>query len=190
MMDFNLDFGKLVKKIPLHSLMGNDGGGWVTSGGLNWITAGGSFWGAVDNKHCAWLKVLVKPIQTLHSQFLDLVTSTRYKMNLTGQVIYLEHYLNDLFDVAQRRIFIEDGSAIIAPFIFLKSENQPDEIVYKKSENADDLILRTLSEYSSVFDFIVKVPLAIPLTEDLKNKIRAAVNQYKQAGSSYTIESF
>lgn len=190
-MNYNLNFKELVKRIPLHSLMNGTEESWVTNGLLNWVIASGSGWvNSGGNKHGIWLGVLVTPIQSLHSQFLSLISSTRYRMQITGQVVYLEHYLNDLFDANERRIYISDAAPILAPFVFQKIENQPENYIYQKSENADLFYLRVRSDFGDSNDFIINVPSAITLTEELQNKIKAATNLYKQAGSRFAIENY
>lgn len=45
--------------------------------------------------HAAWLKALISPIQSLYDK-------TLYKMQHTGQVIYLEKVLNETFNVTKK----------------------------------------------------------------------------------------
>lgn len=189
-MNFQVNFFEYIKPFLFHFLLGNGGSfSWINSGGLFWVTASGNSWSGQGHKHTAWLKVLMRGIQTLHTSFLALISKTRYEMNITGQVIYLEHYLNDLFDANDRRIFIDDGSPILAPFLFRKVENTP-QIIYNKSEGQNPFYLYRKDDFLSQNDFVIMIPGAIPITTDLENRIRAAVNRYKQAGSRYTLENF
>lgn len=188
-MSYVLNFAEYLKKYPFHFLMGAVNQAWVTWDPFNWVTATGQSWNTQGSRHFAWLKCMVSAVQSLHSTFLSFVVSIKYRMHLSGQVIYLEHYLNDLFDLTERRIYIADGTPQAAPFLFNKAENNP-IYIYNKSEDEDPFYLYNKDEYSSQDDFIVNVPDAIPLTPDLLNIIRAAVNKYRQAGSRYSIVNF
>ena len=92
---------------------------WVDPGGQPWITAAGEPWGLIgQSRHLDWVESLLKGLQDINDMFDDCALETKYLMNLTGQVIYLEHYLNDLFDPDLRRIFISDDSILLAPYLY------------------------------------------------------------------------
>lgn len=135
------------------------------------------------------LKAFLKPVQDLNDDFVLFVAKSRREANFTGQVIYLEHLLNDEFDASQRRIYIDDGQAnILPPFVFNKIEQRP-IYLYNKSENQPKFYLYNKSEYFTNADFIVFVPNAI-LTASLVVEMERAVNYYKQAGKTFGIQGF
>lgn len=165
---------------------------WQTAEGLNWITAGGLFWGtATPSRHLDWVESLLRPLQTLNTSLSDFINETRYLMKLTGQVIYLEHYLNDLFDPVLRRIYIEDGSLVLPPYLYNQADNHlPVWYLYNEAEPHHTVYLYNTIEYATNGWFIVYVPAAIPLTPTFLALCRRAVNRYKQAGPTYQIQSF
>ena len=137
----------------------------------------------------AWVNSLIAPLQLLNGDFQSFVSSVRYKMYLTGQVIYLEHYLNDLFDASERRIYISDSLPALAPFLYNKVDGEH-LTIYNKSEGQAPVYLYTKEDLSGQNDFIINVPAVIPVTANLEKQIEAAVERYKQAGARYLIQNF
>ena len=113
-----------------------------------------------------------------------------YLLNLTGQVIYIEHYLNDLFDADLREIYIEDDSLLLPPFLYLKEDNIPDSEMLYLYPNTNPIYLYNQIDYYSQGSFIVYVPVRLLLTSEYENRIRAAVNRYKQAGVGYKVVNY
>lgn len=140
-------------------------------------------------RYLAYLKALLVPCQLLVGRLSIFVQSSRRAANFTGQVIYLEHLLNDEFDNALRRIYIDDGQAnILPPFIFNAIE-QREQYIYNKSENQTPLYVFNRSEYFTSDDFIVFVPNVI-LNPTLELVLTRLVNQYRQAGKNFSIQGF
>lgn len=147
------------------------------------------FWVLIKPKVLDNLKAFLKPSQNLNDDLVLFVAKSRRKANFTGQVIYLEHLLNDEFDTTQRRIYIADGQAnVLPPFLFNKIEERP-VYIHNKSENQNKFYLYNKSEYFTTADFIVFVPNAI-LTASLVVEMERAVNYYKQAGKTFGIQGF
>lgn len=133
----------------------------------------------------ALVTAIAKPVAIVTSAFATLVDRGRYHLNLTGQVVYLEHYLNDLFDVDARRIYIDDASPVLPPFLFRKSENRP--LTLRKKGEAPTYWLKQ-SEYTEAAAFIVFVPAAVLAAASL-TLMRAAVDRYRPAGRYYSIQA-
>ena len=177
---------------------------WQTMEGLNWITEGGFAWTTgTPSRHLDWIQSLLAPLQVLNATFAAYVNNTRYLLYLTGQVIYLEHYLNDLFDPTLRRIYIDDGALVLPPYLYNKDDFpvydplQPHPVfppgvwfLYNKADDEQIFYLNNKQDFASNGWFIVFVPAAIPLTSSLIDQIKRAVNRYKQAGPTYLIQSF
>jgi hypothetical protein len=140
-------------------------------------------------KFLAFLETLLKPTQTINDEFGDYVPAMRKKAHQTGQVVYLERLLNDLYDNTLRRIYIDEGQAnILPPFVFNKVEDRP-IYIYNKAEGEDLFYLYNKSEFFTEPDFIVFVPTAI-LDPALQILIERQVNEYKQAGKQFEVQSF
>lgn len=164
---------------------------WSTAQGLIWVTAQFQAWGTSGSgRHLDWVSTLVSPVQTLNNALVSFSTSIYYKLHITGQVIYLEHYLNDLYDADERRIFISDDNLNFPPYLYRTSDNIPvgEELLLYPDSNP--IILYNQIDYFGQGQFIVNVPAALPVTLEFENRIRAAVNYYKQAGVTYKVQNF
>lgn len=185
MRNYFIDFPKISKDLLPHFLQTKGVLSWITSGDFFWVTAEGDSWTTGSaSRHLAWLRVLVSPLTTLNAVFRAFVDNTRYSMYLTGQVIYLEHYLNDIFDPIVRRIYIEDGDASVTLFL----NRKPDQpiIIYNKSESVSAPILLTKEDLLNTADFCVVIPYQ-NITALGIAQLNARVKQYKQAGKRFKI---
>ena len=143
-------------------------------------------------KMLAWLKALVKPIQVINTDFLAFIRRIRYRIRFNGQVIYLEHLLNDFYDPTLRRIYLADGDALGLPqFIYNRVENRS-LFVRNQNENSNTTppFLRNRNEYVAVVDFIVFVPSDLLVDAEMARIIRATVNQYRLGGKRFLIQGF
>jgi hypothetical protein len=187
MRTYFVDFYKMAKDLLPHFLQKKAAMAWVTASDFFWITVDGQAWGTDSAaRHLAWLRALMAPLQSLNVAFREYVAEVRYAMYLTGQVIYLEHYLNDLYDPVARRIYIEDGDAGVPLFLYNKEEAQAPIIIYNKAESETAPVLFIKADVEGQFDFAIVIPWAnIPDVEALK--MRSRVNKYKIAGKRYDI---
>ncbi len=140
-------------------------------------------------KQIAWQLALLKPLQKLNWRLELAIENIRYRLNLNGQVIYFEHYLNDLFDPTNRGIYISDGAPVFEPILFNKAENALNIMVRNKSEPQPTVFIFNREEYDTQYDFIVNVPNQISLTTQLINQIKAYVNRYRIAGTRFKVQS-
>lgn len=137
------------------------------------------------------IKAMLQPLQIVNNQFAALGKKIRYDLSFTGQVIYLEHLLNDVFDSTLRRIYITDSNTVQIGdfFVFYQNENQPSDYVYYEGEGVDTPYLQFESETVSNVDFIVFVPIAL-FNIQTEATLKALINKYKIAGKRYKIETF
>lgn len=139
-------------------------------------------------KMVAWVESMLTPLQSLHDQFSVWAYDLRYDLSFSGQQIYLEHLLNDVFDASERRIYIDDplGTIQLSEYIFNKVESQPDKILYNKSEGKK-LIIYNRSEINvSTDDFVIHVPSTV-FNQISMSRI---VDKYRQAGKIYSFQTF
>ncbi len=139
----------------------------------------------------AYMTVLLQPLQSLNTLFIALAASIRYKMSINGQVVYLEHYLNDSFDPILRRIYIDDplGQNITPIIIFNKVEQQATQLIYNKSENVPNAAaVHNKIQIASV-DFVVYIPTMISSIA-ISVQINSLVNHYRIAGKRFAIITF
>ncbi len=144
----------------------------------------------------AMLGAMLIPIQSINNKFVQWAKELRYKLSFTGQVIYLEHILNDVFDPVNRLIYIDDPTVINTDLnaIFYKIEDQPvDFVTYYSTGEPNPMPLQEglyyQSEYTLVPHFIVFVPTSI-LTASIQINISGIVDYYKIAGKKYTIQPY
>lgn len=189
MITYAISLYQIAKNLLPHFLQKKTLLGWITSDNFFWVTASGESWDSGSaTRHLDWLRSLMAPLQSLNAQFVAYTEDVRYRLNLTGQVIYLEHYLNDLYDNVERRIYITDGDAILPVFVYNKSELQEPVKIYNKSELQEPIYLTNKEEYDGNVDFIINIPYDTTTTPILLDKIKASTNIYKPAGRRYRID--
>jgi len=132
----------------------------------------------------SYVRAALKPLERIKSEFLALVDRSRYRLNLSGRVIDLEHYLNDLFDETARRIYIEDSQVALPPIMYTKAEGIPIEL--RTITEGGGLTFYSQDDFDVLVDFIIWVPTSILTRED---EIRAYANHYVSAGRRYVIKA-
>lgn len=135
-------------------------------------------------KHFAFLNSLVTPLQQLHSLFLQFRENQLYDLKITGQVIYLELVLNDIFDPVQRRIYIEDGEIYEPPVFYEEYKNQP--VIFNEEASASNPIFWNTENIENRINvnFYVWVPSDVVFDT---SRMKAVVNKYKVFGRTYEI---
>lgn len=134
------------------------------------------------------LKSLASPLARTFSSFYSFFNETKYDLQFNGQVIYLEHILNDKFDDVDRGIYITDMfQTFEGCVLFNEIEQNEETIIYNEIEDSGEgyVLLYTELEESTWPDFIVNVPSAVNF-EDVKMK--AYLNKYKISGKQYQIK--
>jgi len=140
-------------------------------------------------KMVAWLMTLVEPILNLNTDFNDLANDKLIEASVSGQVIYLEKYLNDQFDNGLRRIYIEDGVLITNENVFTKAESNQ-YVIYQKSEALTDPDVYQKGEREVIeanASYVVQLPYnnTSPFLLEL---VQTTLNKYRPAGKTYRIE--
>ena len=137
-------------------------------------------------KFANFIKAVVKPMSSVRADFKKLISRTNYDLSFTGQVIYLEHLLNNEFDNVNREIYIVDGANIAYNYVYNKAEQKPALHIYNDAE-AEVLYIKNSMEYSTVVQFKVMVEQSIVYDEFI---MRQLIDKYRQAGVNYTIETY
>jgi len=192
MINFSLNFFECAISLVPYFLrkLGNDLK-WETTAGLIWVTSEFEAWGTSGSgRHLDWVCTLVSPVSWLNQRMLEYAADVYYRLHITGQVIYLEHYLNDLFDADDRGIYISDDNLIFPPFLFRNSDDISEDDELLLYPDSDPIILYNQFDYYDQGSFVVNLPGTLPVNPSLENRIRAAVNRYKQAGVKYTVVNY
>lgn len=186
---YTIDFyDKVAKDLLPHFLQKKALNAWVTADGFPWVTVSGETWNSGSaSRHLKWLACLMKPMDQLNTTFKNWVADVRGQMYLSGQVLYMEHYLNDLYDATLRRIYIDDGDAGTPFFVYNKADLTQNEYVYNKSESETAPVLYNHADYAGQVDFIVVIPWA-SIPSDDETIMKARVNKYKLAGKRFSIQ--
>lgn len=150
---YNIDFNKLAKLLVPYMFRG--------SGIMNMI------------------HILLTPLKYLYGLFTEYREKTIEKLNITGNVIVLETYLNkkcgstgiviESLGRGNGRIYYDKKESQAANYMWGQSENKRISLTYKLELVTDD-------------DFVVKIPSSLSTqVQAIKN----IVNIYKPAGKSY-----
>lgn len=142
----------------------------------------------------AWLGSLFAPLQSLNAQFADWGAEVRYDLRFNGQVIYLEHLLNDQFDSTLRRIYIDDpsGQQVFTPYVFNLVEVQPPLHLYNVADAKpidENIVIRNTSELVVTDDFVVHVPTGV-FNATVEAQMSDLIDRYRIAGKRYTFQTF
>lgn len=128
----------------------------------------------------AWIRSLIAPVVWLHGVFVAYRTRTRRHLLSTGQVCYLERYLNDYFNKTSIYIIthsrthhyvgrVADGDALM---VGLVADGTPPFVGLK-------------SDYTLENDFTVYVLNEVG--KPTEAQVRAEVDKYKLAGKKYNV---
>ncbi len=134
-----------------------------------------------------WAMVLVRGLKDIHTAFLQFRADTTYWLYFNGQIIYLEHVLNDQFDPTSRGIYIENLADIQYDYLHNSIEQRTPVYLDNKSENKPFDYFVNQSEYDTHVTFTVWVPVSVTFDQ---NKMKAIVNKYRIAGKTYDIKTY
>lgn len=92
----------------------------------------------------AWLNALAAPMQHIREELLLYRAAKNHEISMTGQRIYLERLLNDLYDPVQRRIRVVRINFIQVSYSYNRAEAASDRFEYNR---LDRTLLYQLGEY-------------------------------------------
>jgi len=156
-----------------------------------------SFWRKTktdtEAKIIAYLRSIIAPMQGLSDILLELQQKTTRFLDYNGQHLALENYLNDNYDVVDRRIFITENNIVnsVANIdLYLQPETDPTPVsVYLQSEvNPIPFAFHLQGETPVIqYNFTINIPLsvtfdAIVVTRQVKN--------YSEAAKTFNIITF
>lgn len=128
----------------------------------------------------AWLQVLCGGVKQLYGEFMTKRAADNYQLSHDSRVFSIEAVLNDQFDTAARRIYIDDGPNRERLYIFTPDEEKPlylgTQYLYNPADYADTGV-----------DFIVYVPNAVPLSAQGLILMNSLITKYKLASKRYQI---
>ena len=148
----------------------------------------------------AILQVLIVPLQHLYNRFIANKNATDRKLDISGNVQYLQKALNDAFYLENEQIYIVSGeTADKKKYLHFAEELQPSFWMYSATEH-NKAFLSHEYEISARISFIVMVPTFLCTSTESKdldeyewkylNTIKDLLNEYKPAGRTFSINLY
>lgn len=129
---------------------------------------------------------VIAPLAGTHANFRRYRDDKVYQLTHNGQVCYLRAVVNDMFDPINRGIEIVDADAMDGTEIYARSEGKW-KMVPRRDTGTALVINRRGFDGTNGYDFIVKLPGDMILTDDDRKRMAAILNQYKIASKRFTI---
>lgn len=133
----------------------------------------------------AIIQIIAGPIENVNSNLITFYNVIKYRLIWNGQVIMLEHFLNDQYDPVNRQIYIEDAVSPEPIFIFNQIEQNEDSFAFNNAENEQPLYLYNVQE-TNQSRFIIHFPFGVTYNEDI---VRAQLKRYVLPTMYYQIVS-
>jgi hypothetical protein len=137
-------------------------------------------------KILALVKLFAIPFIYLHQDFLRFRKAKRYELSITPSKCLLELLLNDQYDFAARRIYIDDGQDKPPTYIFRSDELKP-LFIYTQAESRPKTIYTAGESGDYRDDFVVYVPLDIVF--EMAEMI-SLLKMFKLLGTKFKIQRF
>lgn len=131
----------------------------------------------------ALLCVLLLPLHRMLNAFRAYRESAIRRVNVNGQVIYIEKALNDAFSPEERGIYITD-TPDDAALLYPEAEHT---LVIHEAGAAETAYVKAEDDAKYTADYVVNVPFSLALRLE---EIRAVVEYNKPAGRSYEIKTY
>lgn len=136
----------------------------------------------------AFVEVLLSPLQRLMGLHDNYVSDKRYELSFNGQVMYLEHILNDKYDATLRRMYISDPNPLVnqSPIITNITDNQATLTLYNIGDTGlvNSPRFYNIADLTTQFDFVLNMPTTL---ENQLNSIQQTLDAYKEASKIYQI---
>jgi len=128
----------------------------------------------------AWLSVLVKPFRVIYDELYIFRDQSNYLANMNGQAIYMQKYLNDLFNGGMSGIIVEPNVVKILTYVGNIGSGYP-ELYISNSPYAGNF-LGDSAYYGNLPDLLIKIPSALGLDAA---SVDAVVRRYAFAGKNW-----
>lgn len=134
----------------------------------------------------AFLCVFLYPFYWLCKMFKDYRKASLQKLNVNGQVAYIEKMLNDEFELEHQEIYITDSESLRTNVADMYRDPSVTMTIYP--ENSEEkLYLESGDESVKSEDYIVNVPSFLA---DHLETIKTIVEYNKPAGRTYKINLY
>lgn len=134
----------------------------------------------------AIISVFLLPLIFIYTLFKSYRKQAIDKLNINGQVIYIEKVLNDRFFLKNREIYITDIAGKES-YLYHRSEEQIPSYLHKRSEGAEIKYIQQRGEGNYSGNYMVNIPSFLSMYE---NEIKNLIDYYKPAGRSYVLKIY
>lgn len=127
----------------------------------------------------------ISEVKILYEKFKSDWRKLNYKIDHGQHITQLEAVLNDEFDMAFRRIRVENAPVVFFPaYTYLKEENKPIALFTAFENNPVSLSTNDEIDFAGI-DFKILIPVTIPFDQ---TQMIAIVEKLKVPGTVYIIE--
>lgn len=130
-----------------------------------------------------YLRAAMKPLDDILQAFYSFFDQVKYNLLFNGQVLNLEHILNNKFDNTNRGIYITDAINVDQVYLFNTAELNEITYIYNTSEISIPVYINNESEVQNA-DFVVNIPSGVVFNID---QLKFYVNKYRCFGMRWQI---
>lgn len=134
----------------------------------------------------AIISIFLLPLIFIYSLFKSYRKQAIDKLNINGQVIYIEKVLNERFFLKNREIFITD---IVGKesYLYHRREEQIPAYLRKRSEGAEKKYIQQRGEGNYSGNYMVNIPSFL---SGYESEIKNLIDYYKPAGRTYVLKIY
>ncbi len=134
----------------------------------------------------AIISIFLLPLIFIYTLFKSYRKQAIDKLNINGQVVYIEEVLNDRFFLKNREIYITDivGQGLC---LYHRGEEQIPSYLHKRSEGSEIKYIQQRGEGNYSGNYMVNIPSFLVAYE---SEIKNLVDYYKPAGRSYVLRIY
>ena len=133
----------------------------------------------------AIISIFLLPLIFIYTLFKSYRKQAIDKLNINGQVIYIEKVLNDRFFLKNREIYITDIAGKES-YLYRREEQIP-SYLHKRSEGAEIKYIQQRGEGNYSGNYMVNIPSFLSAYE---GEIKNLIDYYKPAGRTYVLKIY
>lgn len=134
----------------------------------------------------ATISIFLLPLILIYTLFKSFRKQAIDKLNINGQVIYIEKVLNDRFFLKNREIYITDIAGKES-YLYHHKEEQIPPYLHKRGEGAEIKYIQQRGEGNYSGNYMVNIPSFLSA---YKSEIKNLIDYYKPAGRTYVLKIY
>ena len=132
------------------------------------------------------ISIFLLPLIFIYTLFKSYRKQAIDKLNINGQVVYIEKVLNDRFFLKNREIYVSDIGGKES-YLYHRREEQIPSYLHKRSEGSEIKYIQQRGEGNYSGNYMVNIPSFLAAYE---SEIKNLVDYYKPAGRSYVLRIY